>query len=269
MSTAAVNGIELYYERRGDGPRLLFLNGSGATLATAGMLVEPFTERFETVAHDQRGLGRTSIPRARTRWRSTPRTPWPCWTISGGTAAGWSASASGAWSPRSSRSPSPTGSSAWPGLHLPGGEGGSSYPLDELVDLTPEARSAKMAQLLDTRFAPEWLVGHPGDRQLVEMLGAREHVAKSDDQRRGEVEQLAARRHHDVWNRLPAVRCPTLVACGRYDGSPRSRTRRESRPASPTRRSASTRAATPFFAQDPAAFPDVMDFLAGPAAATS
>ena len=35
---------------------------------------------------------------------------------------------------------------------------------------------------------------------------------------RGEAEQLAARRHHDVSARLSAIRCPTLVACGRYDG---------------------------------------------------
>jgi pimeloyl-ACP methyl ester carboxylesterase len=30
--------------------------------------------------------------------------------------------------------------------------------------------------------------------------------------------QLEARRDHDVWNRLPAITCPTLVAAGRYDG---------------------------------------------------
>jgi 3-oxoadipate enol-lactonase len=29
--------------------------------------------------------------------------------------------------------------------------------------------------------------------------------------------QLAARRGHDVWDRLAAVACPTLVACGRFD----------------------------------------------------
>jgi pimeloyl-ACP methyl ester carboxylesterase len=30
--------------------------------------------------------------------------------------------------------------------------------------------------------------------------------------------QLAARRHHDVWDRLDRIACPTLVAAGRYDG---------------------------------------------------
>ena len=32
MPTVNANGIDIYYERRGEGPRLLFLNGSGATL---------------------------------------------------------------------------------------------------------------------------------------------------------------------------------------------------------------------------------------------
>ena len=62
MPVAACNGINVYYERQGDGPRLLFFNGSGATLAGVGFLLKPFAERFDVLAHDQRGLGKTSIP---------------------------------------------------------------------------------------------------------------------------------------------------------------------------------------------------------------
>ncbi len=62
MPTAPVNGIDVYYERSGEGPRLLFCNGSGQNLETSGMLVDVFTARFDTVAHDQRGLGRTAVP---------------------------------------------------------------------------------------------------------------------------------------------------------------------------------------------------------------
>ena len=40
----------------------MFLNGSGSTLETSALLIKPFTERFDVAAHDQRGLGRTSIP---------------------------------------------------------------------------------------------------------------------------------------------------------------------------------------------------------------
>src|SRR5262249_17915759 len=62
MPTIDANGIDIYYERSGDGPRTLFLNGSGSTLATSALLIAPFAERLEVVAPDQRGLGRPRIP---------------------------------------------------------------------------------------------------------------------------------------------------------------------------------------------------------------
>ncbi|MFA5885536.1 MAG: alpha/beta hydrolase, partial [Acidimicrobiia bacterium] len=62
MPTAAVNGIDIYYELRGAGPPLLFFNGSGATLESTGLMLDPFATRFEVLGFDQRGLGRTSIP---------------------------------------------------------------------------------------------------------------------------------------------------------------------------------------------------------------
>ena len=49
-------------------------------------------------------------------------------------------------------------------------------------------------------------------------MAARSDAARSDEQRRGEAGQLAARSRHDVCARLAAIACPTLVACGRYDG---------------------------------------------------
>ena len=57
IPTITANGIELYYERSGTGPRLLFLNGSGSTLASSALLIAPVAARFDLVAHDQRGLG--------------------------------------------------------------------------------------------------------------------------------------------------------------------------------------------------------------------
>jgi 3-oxoadipate enol-lactonase len=100
----------------------------------------------------------------------------------------------------------------------PGGLGGASYPLHELAALPPDERAAVGLRILDSRFTPEWLAAHASDRALVEMMAARTTVPKSDEQLRGETEQLEARRHHDVCARLSAIGCPTLVACGRYDG---------------------------------------------------
>src|ERR1700754_5349169 len=49
----------LHRERRGTGPRLLFLNGSGATLETSALLIEAFVAHFDVLAFDQRGIGRS------------------------------------------------------------------------------------------------------------------------------------------------------------------------------------------------------------------
>ena len=46
----------------GTGPRLPFLNGSGATLVSSAAVIALLANDFDLVAHDQRGLGRTSIP---------------------------------------------------------------------------------------------------------------------------------------------------------------------------------------------------------------
>ena len=62
MPIARVHDIDVHYEREGSGPRLLFVNGSGCTLATSGVLLAPFRDGFELLAHDQRGLGGTSVP---------------------------------------------------------------------------------------------------------------------------------------------------------------------------------------------------------------
>ena len=144
----------------------------------------------------------------------------------------------------------------------PGGAGGTSYPLHELAGLD-EAAGRDRDQLLDTRFTPEWLAGHPSDRGLVEMLAQRNRSAKSADQLRGEREQLGARSRHDVTG-SGAIACPTLVASGRYDGI------------APPANSEAIAARVPgaelrtyegrhtFIAQDPAALTDITSFLAAP-----
>src|SRR2546430_13601624 len=62
MPTIHGNGIDIYYEQRGSGPRLLYFQGSGQTLAKSGVMIDGFAKEFDVVAHDQRGLGQTEIP---------------------------------------------------------------------------------------------------------------------------------------------------------------------------------------------------------------
>ena len=262
MPTARVNGIDLYYEREGNGPRLLFLCGSGQTLATSALMLAPFIAAFDVAAHDQRGLGRTSIP------------PGPY------TMADYAADAAGlldhlGWETCRVVGVSFGGMVAqelavtWPErverLALlctsPGGAGRASYPLHELATLPPAERAPRAVELLDTRFTPEWLDTHPSDRALADFIMQRETSTRSSDEVRGSTEQLGARSHHDVFDRLPRISSPTLVACGRYDGI------------APPANSEAIAAQVPgadlrmydgghaFFAQDPSALPDVIGFL--------
>ncbi len=57
MPTLCCNGVELHVERAGQGPRLLYCNGSGATLAAVPWLLNRLAERFDVVAFDYRGMG--------------------------------------------------------------------------------------------------------------------------------------------------------------------------------------------------------------------
>jgi pimeloyl-ACP methyl ester carboxylesterase len=219
MPAVVANGIELYYERRGSGPRLLFFNGSGATLATSAPLIWSFADRFDVVAHDQRGLGHTAIPPgpysmadyAADAAALLDHLGWMTCRVVGVSFGGMVAQEFAVtWPERVER------------LALvctsPGGAGGASYPLHTLAELPSDEQAAMGLRILDTRFTPEWLAAHPNDRALVEMMAARRNNPKTKEQLRGEHEQIEARRYHDVCVRLPRITCPTLVACGRFDG---------------------------------------------------
>jgi 3-oxoadipate enol-lactonase len=257
------NGIGLYYERSGSGARLLFLNGSGSTLATSALLIAPFAARFDVVAYDQRGLGRTDTPPgpyAMTDYAADALAlldivGWDSCRVVGVSFGGMVAQELAVTAPERVERLALCCTS-------PGGVGGASYPLQELAALPVDERAAVGTRLLDTRFDAEWFASHPTDRGLAEMMAARRGGTKTDEQLRGEVEQLGARARHDVCNRLHLVSCPTLVACGRFDGI------------APVRNSEAIAARVAnadlrfyegghaFFAQDARALPEILDFLA-------
>ena len=63
MPTVRAGDIDLYFERKGEGPALLFISGSGGDLRnTPNVLDGPFPKHFDTLAYDQRGLGRSAKP---------------------------------------------------------------------------------------------------------------------------------------------------------------------------------------------------------------
>ena len=59
MTTIAANGIQLYFERQGEGPPLLLIAGVASDSASWGPVIEPLAERFDVISIDNRCTGRT------------------------------------------------------------------------------------------------------------------------------------------------------------------------------------------------------------------
>lgn len=64
MPVASVNGIEMYYRRReaGSGPPLLLIPGFGGHAGAFAPQYAAFSKRYDVIAIDNRGAGRTSAP---------------------------------------------------------------------------------------------------------------------------------------------------------------------------------------------------------------
>ena len=209
------DGCIFFYDVRGSGQPLLFLNGSGSTIDAVSLLVDYFAKSFTVGIHDQRGLGKTSIPEgpysmaqyAADAVALADHLGWKTFNVLGISFGGMVAQELAVTYPERVERMVLCCTS-------PGGDGGSSYPLHELALLGSEARADESLRLSDTRFNDQWFIDHPEDEMY-----RRPVVATADaEKRRGESLQLEARRYHDVWNRLPNVTAEVLIASGTFDG---------------------------------------------------
>jgi 3-oxoadipate enol-lactonase len=222
VTRAALDGVEIYYEVAGSGPRLLLISGTGGDLRSPPSVFDgPLAKMFEIAAYDQRGLGRSSVP------------PGPY------TMADYADDAAGlldvlAWEDALVMGISFGGMVAQElALRHParvrrlvlactssGGAGGSSYPLHELADLPGDERIARHLELADTRYDAAWRATHPEEWQsLASLFRARAEIGSDEPGRaEGAALQLDARRRHDTWDRLGQITCPTFVCAGVHDG---------------------------------------------------
>lgn len=208
--------VDLYHEVL-DGDRSLtprlFVNGSGAAIDEVRPLLGSFAGRCPLAVADHRGTGRSSTPDRQPSMSDfaddcvalLDHLDWPQVDLIGISFGGMVAQEFACTHPTRVRRVVLMCTSS-------GGAGGSSYPLHELIDLPAEERRRIVPTLQDVRFDEEWLRTHDGPLERL--------VATSPDRSNtvGYVMQMEARRHHDVWDRLPAMTAPTLVAAGRYDG---------------------------------------------------
>ena len=219
MPVDHVNGVELYWQRRGSGPRLLFCNGSGTTLQAVRPLLDLVAARFDLLAWDYRGLGRsvpltgpyTMADLAADAVGLLQIAGWDICRVLGVSFGGMVAQEFAATDPERVERLALACTSA-------GGDGGSSYPLQKLQELPPQERAAAQLKLADSRWDERWLEAHPADRALAEALTAAGHDQRDPAATAASRAQLDARAGHDVWDRLDAISCPALVGYGNYDG---------------------------------------------------
>jgi 3-oxoadipate enol-lactonase len=220
MPIAKLAGINLYYERAGSGPPLLFVSGTGGDLRTKPNVFDgPLAKAFDLLAYDQRGLGQSD----------KPDVPYSMADYADDAAA---LMADQGWDEALVIGVSFGGMVAQelairhPGrvkrlvlaCTSPGGAGGASFPFHEIEHLKGEARARYLIPISDTRRDEAWAAANPDQYALFVAMGSADPFADEAGHAMGARRQLEARAAHDTWDRLPQIACPTLIAAGRYDG---------------------------------------------------
>ena len=220
MPKVTANGLDIHYERVGEGPRLLFISGTGGDLRVRpNMLDGPFARAFDLVAYDQRGLGQTEKPDrpysmadyADDAAGLMDALGWEDALVIGVSFGGMVAQNLVVRHPHRVRRLVLACTS-------PGGAGGSSFPFHEIGHLRGEARARHLLPVNDTRLDAAWAEAHPERHAEAIAQSATDPFAGEPGREMGARRQIEARAGHDVWEALPAVRTPVLIAAGRFDG---------------------------------------------------
>lgn len=267
MPFARLAGLRVYYEVAGRGPRLLYISGTRGDLRRKPSPFEtPLADRFELLSYDQRGLGRSGIPRgpytmaqyADDAAALLDALGWTRCHVMGQSFGGMVAQEIALRHPHRVDRLVLCATTA-------GGAGGGSYPIHEFAHLSPAERARIQIPITDTRRDGAWQAAHREEfERLIAAQAAQQEIGAGEPGREeGARLQLAARAGHDTWARLPTLAMPVLVCGGRYDGQ-----------AAPEAVSALARripgaelrffeGGHMFLRQDPAAIQAVLAFLGG------
>src|SRR5215831_17514249 len=163
MTFAKLDGLDFYYERTGTGAPLLFISGTGGDLRVKPNVMDgPFPKNFDTIAYDQRGLGRSAKPDAVYTMadyaddaaRLMDFAGWENANVVGVSFGGMVAQEFVLRHPKKVKR-----------LVLcctsPGGKGGASYPFHKIDHMGREERARHMIGISDTRRDEGWVKANP------------------------------------------------------------------------------------------------------------
>ncbi len=264
MPTSAVNGIDIYYELHGDGPPVLHISGSGATLKSTMPKHFPLNTGFEVLHYDQRGIGQTSIPDGPYEMADYAADAaalirtigWDTCHVVGTSFGGMVAQHLAIGYPELVDRLVLLCTS--PGGTLP------SFPLHTIAPLDAESRLELMLGLFDNRWNPGADQPIPGlPDAIYDGYINSTRAGLHGDAKRGLEEQLDARGRHDTQRRLGEIAAPTLVCSGEWDDLAPVTNGLALAEAIPNAEMRIFDGGHLFRFQDPTAYPTISDFLHG------
>jgi len=264
MPLETIGDIEIQYERRGAGPPLLYISGTGGDLRnTPNIFDGPYPEAFDVLAYDQRGLGQTSKPDAPYSMagyaddaaRLMDHMGWTTARVLGVSFGGMVAQE------LALRHPAKVERLVL-ACTSPGGAGGASFPFHEIDHLDRLSRAKLIVPVTDTRWDDAWAEAHPEAYARMLAFTAADPFGDEPGHAMGARRQLEARALHDTWDRLAQITCPVLIAAGRFDGVARPDTQRRMAERIPGAELRFFDGGHLFMLQDHAANPAIIAFLA-------
>lgn len=222
MPFFTLNNLKLYYKIQGAGPRLLFIPGTASDLRQDRHIFQsPLIEHFEVLSFDPRGIGQSTSPDpeptmldyANDIKHLLDHVGWKKCHFVGESFGGMIAQEFALnYSAYVDKLVLVVTSS--------GGKGGSSFPYHEydISKMTLEERADFWVQCGDMRYTdPLWKESKLYEQQYKTYLQVFQLSALNPQIKVFSERQIAARKLHDTYERLPNLKMPTYVCGGRYD----------------------------------------------------
>ncbi len=262
MPFIQTRAINIYFEQAGSGDPVLFISGTGGDLrAKPNVFDGPLSRAFHVTAYDQCGLGQSEKPDraySMAEYADDAANLLDALGIARCHIIGVSFGGMVAQE-LVLRHPSRVQRLVL-ACTSPGGAGGASFPFHDLT-LVGEARARHMIPISDTRHDSVWAAVNPALYERMVAFAATDPFADEPGRAMGARRQLEARRHHDTWERLPAIKVPCLIAAGRYDGIALPETQERMAGQIGGARLAFFEGGHLFLIQDPQAWPSIIKFL--------
>lgn len=222
MPLIQTDQIKIYYERKGEGERLLFISGTGQDLrVTPNQLDGPLVNNFDMLCYDQRGLGQSDKPKGPYSMEQYADDAASLMNLLGwGNAKVIGVSFGGMVAQHLVLRHPEKVSKLVLACTSSGGEGGSSFPFHTLEALEGEDYYRIIMPISDKRLTEKWQKENADKFQtmLDTAVDLRAHLPETAETKEGAKLQLEARRLHDTYTKLNEIKCPTYICGGKYDG---------------------------------------------------